>query len=159
MFFAGPKGRAKAAQKLTRQQEPVQRATSNFRRGTANERIIALSDQSAPVEARCGFWLDRIGARILRLLHLCDGRLAGLSADLLSVAEPDCRDHRLACDVWRRLCRPPDRRLRARALWRHPWTTKRAAPVHVRDGSLHHGSRRAADLSTGRNLGADPARG
>ena len=103
--------------------------------------------------------LDRLGARILRLLHLRDRGLARLPADFLPVEQPDRRHRRLARDLRRRICRAADRRLRARPFGRHPWPQERAAPLPRPHGPLDHGGRAAAHLSASRDLGADSARG
>ena len=49
--------------------------------------------------------LDRLGARVLRLLHLRHRGVADLSADLLSEGRPDGRHRRVARDLRRGLCR------------------------------------------------------
>src|SRR5512138_183155 len=58
--------------------------------------------------------MDWLGARILRLLYLCDGSVAGLPADILSIGESDRRHRRFAGDLWRRLCCTTDRRILSR---------------------------------------------
>ena len=68
------------------------------------------------------------------------------------------RHRRLARDLRRRLRRATDRRLRARPLGRHARPQERADPVHVPDGLLDHGGRRAADLPAGRAARAGAAR-
>ena len=102
--------------------------------------------------------LDRLGARILRLLHLRDGRGARLPADLLPLGEPADGDHRLARHLRRRLRRPPDRRLRPRPLGRHPRPQERADPLHVPDGLLDARRRPPAHLRPGRPPRAGPPR-
>ena len=106
--------------------------------------------RKAPVEEGRRQRLDRLGARILRLLHLRDRRRADLPADLLPLGEPARRDHRLARHLRRRLRRPPDRRLRARPLGRHPRPQAGADPLHVPDGLLDPRRRVPAHLPAGR---------
>ena len=104
----------------------------------------------APDEEGDRQWLDRLGARVLRLLHLRHGGIADLPPDLLSLDGPQGRHHRVARDLRRRLRRPADRRLLPRALGRHPRPQDRTAGVHVPHGFLDDGRRDPADLSTGR---------
>ncbi len=112
----------------------------------------------APVEEGRRQRLDRLGARVLRLLHLRHGGVADLPADLLSFGQSHGRDRRLAGDLRRRLRRAADRRLRPRALGRYARPQDRADPVHVPDGLLDDGRRPPADLSAGRHARADAPR-
>lgn len=102
--------------------------------------------------------LDRLGARVLRLLHLRDGGSADLSADLLSERRSDHRDRRVPRDLRRRLCRAADWRIRARPPRRHARSQDGAALVHVPDGLRDDRRRPAADLRSDRPAGAGPAR-
>ena len=101
--------------------------------------------------------LDRLGARVLRLLHLRDRRVADLPADLLSQGRSEDRDHRVAGDVRRGVCRAAHRRLLPRPHGRHPRPQARAADLHVHHGLLHHRRGPAADVRTGRPAGAGAA--
>ena len=98
--------------------------------------------------------MDWIGARILRLLHLCDGSVAGIPADIFPIGESYRRHRRFACDIRRRLCCTAYRRVLSRALGRHPWPENRADPLHVPDGHLHDAGRPPAHISAGRHAGA-----
>ena len=109
---------------------------------------VPRAARQAPIEEGRRQRLDRLGARILRLLHLRDRRGAGLPADLLPLGEPAGRDHRLARHLRRRLRRPADRRLRPRPLGRHPRPQERADPLHVPDGLLDPRRRPPAHLRT-----------
>ena len=74
------------------------------------------------------------------------------------IGESDRRHRRIAGDLWRRLCCPAYRRVRSRALGRHPWPQDRADPLHVPDGHLDDGCRPPADISAGRCAGAGASR-
>src|ERR1700722_4524280 len=122
--------------------------------GETHHDVRRQREDFAPVE-NCGRErLDRIDARILRLLHLCDGCISRLSAGLLPLAEPDGRHRRFAGDLRRWLRRPADRCVRAGSLWRYAWAEKRSGAVPVFDGLLDRARRSASDLSAYWNMGA-----
>ena len=125
---------------------------------TTTESRGARAARQAPVEEGGRQRLDRLGAGVLRLLHLRHRGVADLSADLLPLGRPHGRHRRVAGDLRRRLRRAADRRLRPRPLGRHPRPQDRADPVHVPHGLLDDGRRAAADLPAGRRAGPGAAR-
>ena len=76
--------------------------------GACHESRPLLSEDAAQGGAR---QLDRQRARVLRLLHLRDGRGARVRQGLLPGLRPRDGHPALARHLRRRLCRPPDRRV------------------------------------------------
>ena len=109
----------------------------------------------APGAGRIG---RRHGARVVRLLHLRDGRRAGLRRPVLQRQGGFRRRHAGGLrHLRRRLRRAPARRDPVRQHGR-PHRPPRDADRHdAADGHLDRHHRPAADLRDARHLGADPA--
>jgi len=86
------------------------------------------------VQQGCCQRMDRLGARVLRLLHLRHGGVPDFSADLLSIGQSHDRHRRVTRYLRRWLCCSAHWRGCPWALGDNAWPKDRADPVYVPHG-------------------------